>query len=98
MPAIPTTLLIGLLLFATAAASDYLETRYVQAVGSRDALRAAGCSVAMWVVSVAGLIAVIEVGWTVLPFEALGLFVGTWLAMRGNSGWGLARTDPKTSK
>jgi len=73
---------LAVLMFTLAASSDYLETRYVQAVGRRDAGSAARCSVAMWLVGVAGFVAVIEVGWWLLVPEALGLYVGTRLAMR----------------
>lgn len=76
------TIAIGLLLFVLAACADYLDTRYTQAVVGRRVGRAIGCSVGMWLVSVAGLVAVVEVGWEVLPFEVCGLAVGTWLAMR----------------
>ncbi len=69
--------------FALAASSDYLETVYVKAVGTRDAERAARASVAMWLVGVVGLVTVLEVGWWLLAPEALGLYVGTRLAMRG---------------
>ncbi len=91
----PPTLivLVCVLAFGLAASSDWLETRYVRAVrawedGNTTAdrmvarERAARSSVAMWVVGVVALITVIEVGWFVLPFEALGLYVGTKLAMR----------------
>lgn len=71
------------LAFALAASSDYLETVYVRAVGARDAERAARASVAMWLVGIVGLITVLEVGWWLLAPEALGLYVGTRLAMRG---------------
>lgn len=77
-----TIISVGVLLFVLAAASDWFDTKYVKAVGAGCAQRAALCSVAMWIVSVGGLIAVIEVGWEVLPFEAAGLYVGTLLAMR----------------
>lgn len=76
------TLLVGLLLFALAAVSDLLETQYVRAVSDGGAERAARLSVAMWLVSMAGLVAVMEVGLHVLPFEALGCYVGTRWAMK----------------
>lgn len=73
------------LTFTLAAASDYLETRYVKAVNAGQAVIAARASVAMWLVGVVGLVAVIEVGWWVLPGEALGLYFGTKWAMKPNT-------------
>jgi hypothetical protein len=74
--------------FALAASSDWFETRYVRAVrrweDGDDTARetAARSSVAMWLVGTVALVTVIEIGWFVLPFEALGLYVGTKYAMR----------------
>ena len=80
------TILIALaacvMVFGLALASDYLQTRYVAAVQVKAKEHAARYSVAIWLVGVAGLIAVLKVGWFVLPFEACGLYVGTKLAMR----------------
>lgn len=86
----PTTIIVcSVLAFALAASSDWLETRYVQAVQDwtqrRDTSareRAARSSVAMWLVSVIALVTVVEVGWWVLLPEGVGLYVGTRLAMR----------------
>ncbi len=75
-------ILAALVVFLLAAASDALETTYVRAVESRDARRAARCSVGMWLVGVVGLVAILELGWWLLPFEAGGLYVGTLLAAR----------------
>lgn len=75
----------ALLCFVLALASDYLETHYVRAVHSRNATRAARCSVAMWLVGVIGLVAVLEVGvWVVIP-EGAGLYLGTLWAMHDAS-------------
>jgi hypothetical protein len=73
--------------FVLAASSDWFETRYVRAVraweeGDDSARnRAARSSVAMWIVGTVALVGVIEVGWFILPFEALGLYFGTRLAL-----------------
>lgn len=88
-----TVIAFSLLAFALAASSDWLETKYVRAVRAweeatdmngktRSRETAARSSVAMWLVSVIALMTVIEIGWFVLPFEAMGLYVGTKLAMR----------------
>lgn len=73
---------VAVLVFTLAAVSDFLETRYVQAVNARRAEQAARCSVAMWAVGVIGLVAVLEVGWWLLIPEGAGLYVGTMRAMR----------------
>lgn len=73
----------GVLTFVLAAVSDFLETRYVSAVGAHDARGAARCSVAMWLAGVIGIAAWLSVGWWVLIPEGVGLYVGTRLAMRG---------------
>lgn len=70
------------MVFGLALASDFLQTRYVMAVQKKAKERAARYSVAIWLVGVAGLIAVIKVGWVVLPGEALGLYIGTRLALK----------------
>lgn len=86
--AILLDILAGLLTFVLAASSDWLETRYVRYVRAweegDDSARehAARSSVAMWLVGMTGLIAWLEVGWFILPFEVAGLYVGTRLAMR----------------
>lgn len=72
----------ALLVFVLALVSDYLETRYVTAVGRRDATRAARYSVAMWLVGVIGLVTVLEVGWWVIAPEGAGLYLGTLWAMK----------------
>ncbi len=70
------------LAFLAAGTADFLETRYVRAVGSGDSTKAALCSVAMLLVSAVGLVAVVEIStWMLVP-EALGMFIGTKLAMR----------------
>jgi len=75
----------GVLVFMLAALSDFLETRYVSAVNAHDARRAARCSVGMWLAGVIWLGAVLEVGWWVVLPEGAGLYVGTLVAMRGQS-------------
>lgn len=74
--------LAALAIFALAAAGDYVETRYVRAVGAGDAEKAARMSILMWIVGAGGLVALVELGpWVLLP-EVLGLYVGTRLGMR----------------
>lgn len=85
------TIAIAVVAFLLSAASNFLETRYVQAVAraesSRDRLevaraaRAASvCDLVMWCIGAVGLYAAVEIGWWVLIPEGLGLFTGTRLA------------------
>jgi hypothetical protein len=83
----------SVLAFVLAASSDWLETRYVRAVHEWEQTsapaperaaareRAARASVSMWLVSVLGLVTIVQVGWWVLLPEGLGLYVGTRLAL-----------------
>ena len=79
----------SVLAFVLAASSDWLETRYNQAIISWERSRgaearevAARSSVAMWLVGTVALVTVVEVGWWVLLPEGLGLYCGTKLALR----------------
>lgn len=72
----------ALLVFTGAAVSDYLEALYVTAVGERNVDKASACSMLMWLLSVIGLAAMLEVGWWVLIPEGVGLYVGTRLALK----------------
>lgn len=93
-------IVIGLLAFVLAFASDYLETRYVRAVhaweearkkaepsstASRYAHKAAHSSIGMWLVGCVGLVLVVEVGWWALLPEGLGLYAGTLVSMRNKA-------------
>lgn len=82
MPNPIVVMLLGTVAFFLALASDWLETKYVLAVATGHAARAAKCSVGMWLIGVLGLIGCIELGWWLLAPEAAGLYVGTMLAMR----------------
>ncbi len=90
MPPALVFALFSVLAFLLALAGDFLETKYVRAVhkyaadGDRKAVeRAARCSVAMWLVGVAGLIACVEISWYLILPEGAGLYIGTKLALRG---------------
>lgn len=68
--------------FATAAAGDFLEARFIRAAAAEDADSAVRLSIGMYLVSLFGLICFVHVGMWVAAFEVLGLYVGTKLAMR----------------
>ena len=69
------------LTFLLALVGDFVETKYVQAVGASDRWRAAGCSVVMWAIGAVGLVAVLEYSlWLMVP-EVFGLIAGTALSI-----------------
>lgn len=84
---------VGLLVFVLALASDYLSTSYTRAVHAFECAktvddrsaareRAADASVLIWLVGVVGLYGILQYGLWVLAPEGLGLYFGTKLALR----------------
>lgn len=67
---------LALLVTASAATLDFAHARYLVAP---DRLRAGAWSVAGWLASTVGLFVAVRVSWWLLPFEPLGMFVGTYL-------------------
>ena len=82
MPTVIFYAFVCVLAFALAAASDYLDTRFVQIVGAGDAHAAARTSVTMWAVGLASLYTCVEISWWLALPEGAGLYLGTWYAMR----------------
>lgn len=78
-----TTVLLAIVVFLSALALDFCATRYVRAVARDDAHRAAIWSVLQWSSSLVGFLVAFKVTLWMLPVEALGLWVGTHLSMRG---------------
>ena len=86
----PTFLLplFFVLAFGLSMASDYLETKYVRAVGrferGDDSARevAARASTCMGLVGLAGLVACVEISWWLAIPELMGLYFGTKVALR----------------
>lgn len=77
---------LGLVVGAAAAAVDYCHARYVRALVRARRHAAARWSLAQWGASVLGLVLVIRVSLWLLPFEGVGLYLGTWLGSDvGNS-------------
>lgn len=77
---------LALLTFAAAALGDFVETRYVQASTSgatpKHAHHAARLSVSLYAVGFLGWVITVKVSlWYSVP-EVLGLYVGTYVAMR----------------
>lgn len=80
---------LSVLIFGLTLASAWFETQSIRAVvaweerrDTRARERAARSDLATWLISVFGLVSVLEVGWWVLPGEALGVYYGAKLAMR----------------
>lgn len=76
------TVLLGVVVFFSAAMIDFANTRYVQAVGERRAYVAARWSVLQWLSSLVGFIIAVKITLWMLPIEALGLYAGTLWSMR----------------
>lgn len=72
---------LGVLVFCATCTLDYAHTNYVMAVHDRKRLRAASWSVVQWGAATIGFVVAVKVSLYLLPFEAAGLFVGTWLAV-----------------
>jgi hypothetical protein len=82
MPSPIIAVFFCVLAFALAASSDWLEIMHLRAVAANAPRLAATMSILMWGVGSVGLLLCIEVSWWLLPFEALGLWVGTHAAFR----------------
>lgn len=73
---------LALLVFCAAAALDVATVRYYQAVQVKRKHAAARWSIAMYAIGAIGFVSVVQVSlWLMVP-ECLGLYAGTWLAMR----------------
>lgn len=73
--------LLAILVFVSAVLIDVCNTQYVKAVARNQPHQAAVYSVLQWVSSLIGFIIAFKVTLWLLPFEALGLYVGTRLSM-----------------
>lgn len=76
-----TSVLVVALVVAAAAAIDYAAVQHQRAVADRAAHRAARWSVAQFAAGACGLVAAVQVGWWLLAPEAVGYYLGTWLAV-----------------
>lgn len=75
--------LVGVAVFLSAAMIDYANTKYVLAVGARKTHLAARWSVLQWISSLVGFIVAVKLTLWMLPVEMAGLYVGTYLSLRG---------------
>ena len=78
-----STVALALLVFVSAARIDFPNTHYVKAVRAGRAHHAALWSVLQWCGSLVGFIIALKVTLWMLPIEALGLYAGAYLSMRG---------------
>lgn len=74
--------LLALAIFAASAAIDYANAKYVLAVGERQRHRAARWSVAQWAAGLFGFIVAVKFTLWLLPAEALGMYVGTFISVK----------------
>lgn len=76
---------LALAVTASSASLDFAHAHYQAAP---DRVRAGMWSVAQWAAATVGLVVAVRVSWWLIPFEPLGLFLGTWI------GWTRARRRP----
>lgn len=83
------TALFAVLAFLAAAVLDMAHTVYIRAVERGQAHTAAAWSVVVYSIGCAGFFLCVDRSWAFMIPEALGYYVGTWLAMRLTSERGL---------
>ena len=76
------TILLAILVFTAAVSLDFCHARYVQSVQANRACMAAMWSVLQWSAATVAFVVAVKVSLWLLPFEAIGLAVGTLLGMR----------------
>lgn len=76
---------VGLAALVTIASAciDFASARYFRAMEDKDVHRAARWSVGQWVPAAVGFVVAVKVSMWLLPFEAIGLYLGTWLGGQG---------------
>jgi hypothetical protein len=74
--------LIALLVTVTMAGVDFCHARYTRALLSGRVVHAAIWSVGQWGAATVGFVVALKISVWYLPFEALGLFMGTLLGAR----------------
>ena len=79
---------------ATMALVDYAHACYTLAMQRLQIIRASFWSVAQWGAASVGFIVAVRVSVWYLPFEAVGLFIGTWLGGR----WRTVSTEQGVNK
>ncbi len=74
-------ILLAVLVFVASVAIDFCHAWYVDAVVALNGPRAGLASAAQWLAGTVGFVVAIKVSLWLLPFECLGLYVGTRLAV-----------------
>lgn len=77
-----THVAMALLVFAAAFSIDFAHARYVLALANGRIQRAASWGVVQWAAGSVAFVLAIKVGLWLLPFEAMGLFLGTIVGAR----------------
>jgi hypothetical protein len=76
--------LLAIAVFFGEVAIDYADSRNTQAVAAGRAHAAARWSVCMYLIGLVGFFAVLRVSWWLTIPECLGLYTGSWIAVRGH--------------
>ena len=85
------TSLLAALVFWSAVGIDYCATSYIRAVQADDVVKAMLWSVCQWSCSLVGFLVAVKVTLWMLPVEAAGLALGTYLSMRRSTPIPVAR-------
>jgi hypothetical protein len=76
------TVLLAILVTCTMMVLDYCHARYTRAMMAGEGLKASFWSVGQWSAASVGFVVAVKVSMWYLPFEALGLFLGTYIGAR----------------
>lgn len=76
------SVLLAILVTLTMGALDYCHARYTRAMMDGHTIAASFWSVGQWSAASVGFVVAVKVSMWYLPFEAIGLFVGTLLGAR----------------
>lgn len=73
---------LAILVTCTMAALDFCHARYTRAMIAGKALQASLWSVGQWTAASVGFVVAVKVSMWYLPFEGLGLFLGSYIGAR----------------
>lgn len=73
--------MLAVLVFTASVCIDFCHAWYVNAINSLDGPRAGLASAAQWLAGTIGFVVAVKISLWLLPFECLGLYVGTRLAV-----------------
>lgn len=78
----PGLIAIGIVVLVSSAAIDYTHVRYAAARDAGQRWCAAHWSAAQWAAASISFLVAVKVSVWLLPFEALGLWLGTFVAVK----------------